>query len=200
MPGWEIVAAARTVREAEHLVREVRPDVLICEADMGAGSGIDLCRWALQASRETSVIILSYRDEPALARPAADSGARAYLLKSSPPGELRAGLERAMTGCWVLDHRTGRSRRPGPGVDLAAVSGLSQREREVLEHVLAGLGNRAIAERLCITEETVKSHVKSILRKLGARDRTHAVALALGMAEQPGRPRPVQPGAAGSAR
>jgi DNA-binding NarL/FixJ family response regulator len=69
--------------------------------------------------------------------------------------------------------------------EVASESGLSRREREVLEEMLAGLANKAIASRLCISEDTVKSHVKSIFRKLGARDRAHALALALGTASLP---------------
>ena len=66
--------------------------------------------------------------------------------------------------------------------DCVAELGLSRREREVLDELMLGLDNKAIAIRLCISEDTVKSHVKAIFRKLGARDRAHAVALALGSA------------------
>jgi len=76
----------------------------------------------------------------------------------------------------------GRAQHGRGEAEVAGESGLSRREREVLEEILAGLANKAIARRLCISEDTVKSHVKSIFRKLGARDRAHAVALAVGTA------------------
>ena len=85
----------------------------------------------------------------------------------------------------VLDERLGRSALASAGPDRVAEYGLSPREREVLNEMLVGLGNQAIAGRLCIAEDTVKSHVKAIFRKLGARDRGHAIALALGTAVPP---------------
>jgi DNA-binding NarL/FixJ family response regulator len=197
MPGYALVASARSVGAGEQLVRRVRPDLLICEADIAGESGIGLCRWIRQVSPATRVVILTGRDEPLLAQSALGAGAHGYLLKDSAPQDLIAYLEEAAAGLRVLDQRLGRARRRGQPTDPTDEFGLSRREREVLGEVLAGLGNKSIADRLCISEDTVKSHVKAIFRKLGARDRAHAVALALGTAAMPGqllRPVPRVPG------
>jgi DNA-binding NarL/FixJ family response regulator len=126
------------------------------------------------------VVIFSGRDEPLLAQAALDAGARGYLLKPSPTGWLRVQIAAAATGRLVVDDRLGLTRQPPSGFDLRDLFGLSRREREVLDEIVLGLDNQAIAGRLWIAEATVKSHVKSIRRKLGARDRAHAVAIALG--------------------
>jgi DNA-binding NarL/FixJ family response regulator len=187
VPGYTMVACARSVGEAEQLVRRVRPDLLICDVDIAGESGIGLCRWVRQASPATCVAILTGRDEPLLAQSALAAGASGYLLKDSAPEDLAAYLGEVAGGMRVLDQRLGRSRRGEHRTDPTDEFGLSRREREVLGEVLAGLDNKRIAERLCISEDTVKSHVKAIFRKLGARDRAHAVALAVGTAALPGQ-------------
>jgi DNA-binding NarL/FixJ family response regulator len=194
VPGYSLVASARSVGAGEQLVRRVRPDLLICDADIAGESGLGLCRWVRQVSPATSVAILTSRDEPLLAQSALAAGAHGYLLKDSAPEDLVSYLEEAAAGLRVLDQRLGRTRRSDHRTDPTDEFGLSRREREVLGEMLAGLANKRIAERLCISEDTVKSHVKAIFRKLGARDRAHAVALALGTAAVPGQLlRPVPP-------
>ena len=190
-PGYSLVASARSVGAGEQLVRRIRPDLMICDADIGGESGIGLCRWVRQVSPATGVVILTGRDEPLLAQSALAAGARGFLLKDSAPDDLVAYLEEASAGLQVLDQRLGRSRSGGRRTDPTDEFGLSRREREVLGEVLGGLDNKTIAGRLCISEDTVKSHVKAIFRKLGARDRAHAVALAVGTAAIPGQLRPV---------
>jgi DNA-binding NarL/FixJ family response regulator len=187
VPGYGLVGSARSVGAGEQLVRRVRPDLLICDADIAGESGLGLCRWVRQASPATCVAILTGRDEPLLAQSALAAGAHGYLLKDSAPDDLVSYLEEAAAGLRVLDQRLGRTRRSDHRADPADEFGLSRREREVLGEMLGGLGNKGIAERLCISEDTVRSHVKAIFRKLGARDRAHAVALGLGTAAMPGR-------------
>jgi len=187
LPGYSLVASARSVSAGEQLVRRVRPDLLICEADIAGESGIGLCRWVRQFSPATCVAILTGRDEPLLAQSALAAGVHGYLLKDSAPEDLVAYLEGAAAGLRVLDQRLGRARRTDRRTDPTDEFGLSRREHEVLAEMLAGLDNKRIAARLCISEDTVKSHVKAIFRKLGARDRAHAVALAVGTAAAPDR-------------
>jgi DNA-binding NarL/FixJ family response regulator len=203
MPGHVLAGAAGTVAEAEQLVRRVRPELLICEATIAGESGIGLCRWTRQVSPGTTVVILTGRDEPLLVQSALSAGAMGFLLKDSPAESLMAALRQVRFGMRALDERLGRTRPGLAGGDSAAEFGLSPREREVLDEVVLGFDNKFIAARLCISEDTVKSHVKAIFRKLGARDRAHAVALALGSATMtlPTRtlpagvqPRPARPG------
>ena len=186
-PGVRLVAAARSVGAGEQVVRRVRPDLVICDTDIGGESGIGLCRWVRQVAPATCVAILTGRDEPLLAQSALAAGAHGYLLKDSAPEDLVSYLEEAAAGLRVLDQRLGRARRHDHRADPADEFGLSRREREVLAEMVAGLPNQQIAERLGICEDTVKSHVKAVFRKLGARDRAHAVALALGTAAVPGQ-------------
>lgn len=182
MNGFTVAAAARTVAEAEQLVLRTQPDLLVCDSDLDDECGISLCRWARRASPRTVAVILTARDDPQLAMSALAAGAAGYLLKATQPEELMGYLRAAARGQRVLDERLGRSALASAGPDRVAEYGLSPREREVLNEMLVGLGNQAIAGRLCIAEDTVKSHVKAIFRKLGARDRGHAIALALGTA------------------
>lgn len=93
---------------------------------------------------------------------------------------LRSLLARAARGSVVLDPRLGRRRIPPPALQAMTLETLSPREREVLAELVHGLDNRGIAARLCISEETVKSHVKAILRKLDADSRAQAMAMLLG--------------------
>jgi DNA-binding NarL/FixJ family response regulator len=186
VPGYVLVAAAATVAGAEQAVRRARPGLLICDADIAGESGIALCRRVRLAAPATRVAILTSRDEPLLAQSAFAAGADGYLLKDSAPEDLAAYLQEAAAGLRVHDQRLGRARPGEQRTDPAGELGLSPREREVLGELLAGLDNKRIALRLCISEDTVKSHVKAIFRKLGARDRAHAVALALGTAAMPG--------------
>jgi DNA-binding NarL/FixJ family response regulator len=178
---YVLAASARDLAEAEQLVLRVQPDLLVTEVDLAGESGLALCRWVRQVSLPTVPVILTGRDEPVLAQSALAAGAVGYLLKSSPPEALMASFRRIAQGARVLDERLGMT-RPGPDLADAADFGLSPREGDVLDQLLMGLDNRAIAARLCISEDTVKSHVKAIFRKLGARDRAHAMALAFGTA------------------
>ncbi len=179
---YSLAATAGTIAAAEQLIRRVRPGLLICETDIAGDSGLGLCRWVRQVSTGTAVVILTGRDEPLLARSALAAGARGYLLKDTAPDHLVAGLDRAVAGMIVVDGRLGASRIDDLRVDPADEFGFSRREREVLMELVGGLDNKSIARSLCIAEDTVKSHVKAIFRKLGARDRAHAVALILGTA------------------
>ena len=114
VPGYSLVASARSVGAGEQLIRRIRPDLLICDADIAGESGIGLCRWVRQASPATGVAILTSRDEPLLAQSALAAGAHGYLLKDSAPEDLVGYLEEAAAGLRVLDQRLGRSRQGEP--------------------------------------------------------------------------------------
>jgi len=181
-PGYVLAAAASTVTAAEQLIQRVRPDMLISDVTIAGESGVGLCRWTRQASPATAVVMLTSRDEPLLVQSALAAGAVGFLLKDSPPEALLGYLCQVAPGARVLDGRLGSTRPRAGAAQCGAELGLSRREREVLDELMLGLDNKAIATRLCISEDTVKSHVKAIFRKIGARDRAHAVALALGSA------------------
>ena len=180
---YSVVGAAETAAAAEQLVSRMRPAMLICDVDLAGEAGLDLSWWTAQVSAATRVAFLTSRDEPRLADSVLMAGAAGYLLKDTAPELIAASLDRVAAGEVVIDTRLGTSRAASLPVAALLGGDFSRREGEVLTQLARGLDNKSIAGQLCISEETVKSHVKAIFRKLGARDRAHAVALALGAAQ-----------------
>ncbi len=169
-----VVAEASTGREAIELFRIHRPDVTLMDMRMPDLGGVDAMTEILRDSREAKFIVLStYGGDVQILR-ALKAGARAYLLK----GFLRKELLYTIRCVYA-----GRKRIP-PEIaaqiaDHAGESNLTEREMDVLQSIAAGNPNKLVADKLRITEDTVKAHVKSILSKLSANDRTHAVTIAV---------------------
>lgn len=169
-----VIAEGSTGREAIELFRIHRPDVTLMDMRMPGLSGIDAMTEILRDFPEAKFIVLStYSGDVQILR-ALKAGARAYLLK----GFLRKQLLDAIRSVYA-----GRKRIP-PEIaiqiaDHAGESNLTDREIDVLQLIAAGNPNKLVADRLKITEDTVKAHVKSILSKLSANDRTHAVTIAV---------------------
>jgi DNA-binding NarL/FixJ family response regulator len=187
---YSVIAAVSSAAAAEHLVSRVRPALLVCDVDILGEARLDLSWWTRCVSAATRVVFLTSRDEPRLAESAIVAGAAGYLLKDTAPEVIAASLDRVTAGEVVLDARLGTTRAAALPVAVLLGSDFSRREGEVLTELARGLDNRSIAGQLCISEETVKSHMKAIFRKLGARDRAHAVALALGAATPTATPAP----------
>jgi DNA-binding NarL/FixJ family response regulator len=180
-----VVASTTDPDRAAQLVRDSDPDVALVDLRMRTTTGIDLCEALHRVDEDLKVVILTvYDDEQYLFR-ALQAGAAGYLGKQVRAEELCEALERVAAGETVVDPGlAGRVARSAarlergeywPGAHL----GLTQRESEVLGLLVGGHSNRAIAERLTLGEETVKTHVRGILRKLGVTDRTQAVAFAI---------------------
>jgi DNA-binding NarL/FixJ family response regulator len=172
--GMEIIAIAMSGREALEKYREFRPDVTLLDLRLGDMSGID----ALIAIRGEfpggRVIMLTMFEGDVEIQRAMKVGASAYLLKSMPSETIIETIRRVYTGKKYV--------APEIAVQLAEHMGeetLSPRETEVLCLVSGGNRNQDIAKKLFISEETVKIHVRHILEKLNASDRTQAVAIAL---------------------
>lgn len=169
-----LVAESANGGEAIQKFREHRPDVTLMDLRLPDMSGID----ALIAIRadfpEARVIMLTTFEGDVEIQRSLEAGARGYLLKSMPPKELVEGIRQVYAGRkWIP---------PELAAHLAEHLGeeaLTERETEVLQHIAGGNRNRDIAERLFISEETVKVHIKHIMEKLGATDRTQAVAIAV---------------------
>lgn len=180
-----VVGQAVGADGALSVITGLTPDVVLCDVRMQGISGLDLCRTVHERDPGRKVVLLSvYEDEQYLFQ-ALRAGASGYLLKKISGEELVAQIERAHAGAIVID--PGMAAR---AVDTAARlqrdefwpgarRGLTQRESEILSFMVSGLSNRAIAVRLVISDETVKSHLRSIYRKLEVGDRTSAVATAL---------------------
>jgi DNA-binding NarL/FixJ family response regulator len=169
-----LVAGAATGREAILRFREHRPDVTLMDLRLPDMSGIDAMRAIRDEFPDARIVMLTTFEGDVEIQRALEAGARGYLLKSMPPKELIEGIRHV---------HAGRKRIP-PEVAAQLAEHFSEdpltpREVEVLRRVAAGDRNKDIAERLSISEETVKVHVKHIMEKLAASDRTQAVSIAL---------------------
>jgi DNA-binding NarL/FixJ family response regulator len=170
----QLVAEAATGRETVERFRAVRPDVTLLDIQMPEMSGIDALIAIRSEFPTAKVIILTTYGGDVLAQRALKAGAYAYVLK----GLVRKELLETIRAVHVGQKRI----HPDVATELAAHIGevaLSEREIEVLKLVAAGNSNKEIGARLNITEQTAKAHMKRIVAKLGANDRTHAVTLAL---------------------
>jgi DNA-binding NarL/FixJ family response regulator len=169
-----LVAEASNGREAIEQFRIHRPDVTLMDLQMPEMSGVDAMIAICGEFPGARIIVLTTYAGDVQALRALKAGARAYLLK----GLLRKELLETIR----LVH-AGKKRVPAEVAtelaEHASDDALSSREIEVLRLVSGGNANKEIGARLCITEETVKGHVKNILAKLGANDRTHAVTIGL---------------------
>jgi DNA-binding NarL/FixJ family response regulator len=181
----EVVAATTDPDEARRLVANVTPDIALIDVRMRAASGLELCSEFLRIAPSTKVVLLTVYDDEQYLFEALRAGASGYLTKQVLADELIAHLRQVLAGDIVVDPSlAGRVALSAarlhrgefwPGASL----GLSQRESQVLELLVRGLPNRAIAAELVLGEETIKTHVRSIYRKLGVTDRAQAVAVAL---------------------
>jgi DNA-binding NarL/FixJ family response regulator len=169
-----LVAEAGDGRDAIQTFREHQPDVTLMDIRLPGISGIDTMIAIRSEFPEARILMLTTFEGDAEIQRALQAGARGYMLKSMPPGELLAGIREV---------HAGRKRIPPEvAAQLAEHMGeetLTARELEVLQQVAGGNRNRDVAGRLFISEETVKVHVKHIMEKLGAKDRTEAVSIAL---------------------
>lgn len=180
-----VVGQAVGAERALSVVDELQPDIVLTDVRMQGSSGLDLCQELRQRDPGRKVVMLSVYDDEQYLFQALRVGASGYLLKSISSDDLVRQLEFVHSGETAID--PGMAAR---AVDTAARmqrdefwpgarQGLTQRESEILSFVVSGLSNRAIATKLVIGDETVKSHLRSIYRKLGVSDRAGAVATAL---------------------
>jgi len=170
----EIVAEASNGREALELFRKHRPDVTLMDLQMPEMNGIDAMSAIRGEFPDARIIVLTTHAGDVQVSRALKAGARAYLLKSLLRKELLDTIRAVHAG----------QKRVSPELaaeiaEHSADSALTPREIDVLRLVAGGNANKEIAARLSLTEETVKAHIRNILGKLGANDRTHAVAIGL---------------------
>jgi DNA-binding NarL/FixJ family response regulator len=190
-PGIEVVAAAGDGDEAVQLARRFRPDIVLMDLRMPRTDGVAATRRILDELPATGVIVLTtYADDESVFA-ALQAGARGYLTKDAAAAEIQRAIRTVSAGEALLDPSVQRrllERTLGGGGGTAGVpvevqqvypDGLTQREAEVLREIAAGRSNREIADRLSISEATVKTHVNNIFSKAGARDRAQAVVYAV---------------------
>jgi DNA-binding NarL/FixJ family response regulator len=173
-PGMVLVAQACTAEDGVAQFRKHQPDVTLMDLRLPDKSGIDAMRTIRGEFPEARVIVLTTFEGDAEIQRALEAGARAYILKNMPPKELVEVIEQV---------HAGKKRIPSQVAARLAEhlsdETLTDREIQVLGEIAGGNRNRDIAEKLFITEETVKVHIKHIMEKLGASDRTQAVAIGI---------------------
>jgi DNA-binding NarL/FixJ family response regulator len=168
-----IVGEASNGREAIEMFRSKRPDVALMDLQMPDLNGIDAIVAIRQEHPQARIIVLTTYEGDVLARRALKAGATGYILKDMIRTELLEAIRAVHLGRRYIPQKI--------AAELAehyAEDDLSDREIEVLRDVARGSSNKIIASRLSISEATVKAHMKNILLKLGASDRTHAVSIA----------------------
>jgi DNA-binding NarL/FixJ family response regulator len=170
----EFVAEASSGHEAIEQFRKHQPDVVLMDLQMPDMNGIDAMIAIRNEFPDARFIILTtYAGDVQISR-ALKAGARAYLLKSLLRRELLDTIRAVFAGQKRIPAEVAAQ-----VADHLADDSLTSREIDVLRLIAAGNANKIVADKLSITEETVKGHVKSILSKLGANDRTHAVTIGL---------------------
>ncbi len=181
----EVVGEAGDGAEALALLARTAADVVIMDIRMPVMDGIEATRRLCSGASEPKVLVLTTFDTDADAFAALQAGASGFLLKNAPPEELLAAIRVVVAGESVVAPRVTRAlldRFAGQltlaGSSDARLAALTNREREVLEQIAAGLSNSEIAERLHVAEATVKTHFGRILTKLGLRDRVQVVVFA----------------------
>jgi DNA-binding NarL/FixJ family response regulator len=173
-PDMVMVGQAATGEEGVREFRAHRPDVTLLDLRLPDMSGVEVLRAIRAEAPEARVVILTTFEGDVEIQRALEAGARGYLLKTMPPGELVEAIRQVHAGKKRIP--------PAVAAQLAehvSDEALTPREIEVLRHIAQGNRNKDIGERLFISEETVKVHVKHVMDKLGASDRTEAVAIAI---------------------
>ena len=173
-PDMKVVAEAATGRDAIEQFRIHQPDVTLLDLRLPDMSGIDALSAIRKDFSQARFIMLTTFDGDIDIQRALSAGAHAYLLKSMPTGDLFSTIRQVHRGKKYVPTAVAQQL-----AEHFSSESLTQREMDVLRHLAEGNRNRDIAEKLFISEETVKVHVKNIMAKLGASDRTQAVGIAV---------------------
>lgn len=170
--GVEVVGEAASIPELLRAVAGSPADIVVLDVSMPGGDGIDAIRALHDLQPELRVLVLTMFDDAGSARRALRAGASGYLIKGASGDDVLGAIRSIAAGQVVVDGLVRQVLTPDPdGI-------LSDREQDVVRLIAAGLTNSAIAERLFLSEKTVRNHVSAIFRKLGASNRVDAVRLA----------------------
>jgi DNA-binding NarL/FixJ family response regulator len=191
--GCEVVGTAGTASEGRELVERLDPDVALVDIRLGDDSGIDLTRALLDARPERRIVLYTGSSDVELLVSGLDSGARGYALKEGTPAELTGAIQTVAEGGTYVDPRL----RPAllSRETTQRLPALSPREGEIIDLLAQGLTGEQVAERLVLSSETVKTHIRNAMAKLEANTRVHAIAIALreGFINPPPEPESTRP-------
>lgn len=168
--SFKVVAQAQDGMEAVSLFRTHRPQLTVLDLHMPRMDGLGAVAAIQEFPRALIAVLTSYEGDARVAR-ALSLGVRSYILKTSEPRDVMCALRRVLDGAVVVEQRLAK-------VACTSQDDLTSREISVIKLVEQGSPNRDIGVSLNVSEHTVKARIKSILAKLGANDRTHAVTLA----------------------
>ena len=184
-PEFDVVGEAGSVLQAIEMARQLQPDLILMDFSLPDGTGLEATQAILQENPDCKIVFLTVYETDEKLLDAIRLGAKGYMLKNVPITKLLSSLQalergepaisRAMTGRII--EAFSRMENPQPGKS-EALSRLSQREREILQELAEGLSNQEIANRLFISENTVKHHIHSILTKLELQNRREATGFA----------------------
>jgi DNA-binding NarL/FixJ family response regulator len=188
----EVVGEAGNGREALAVIQELTPDVVLMDLGLPAPNGIETTQRLKRELPHTGVIVLASNDDEDQLFDAIKAGAAAYVLKDIDPSDLTAIIRRVRSGEYLINDKVFSKPAVASRVlkefrELAVYGNdaqpifapLSPREVEILDNIAQGMTNKQVAYALSISEQTVKNHMSSILRKLSVNDRTQAVVYAM---------------------
>ncbi len=184
VPGIEVVGEVGDGAEAVELVPEARPDVVLMDLKMPGVNGVQATREIRDRYPDVRVLVLTTYDADEWVFDAIRSGASGYLLKDTTRAELVAAIEGTAEGKSFVDPEVAgkllsQVARSAPQRTTTVAADLSEREMDVLRLLARGFTNADVAERLYLSEGTVRNYVSNVLSKLGVADRTQAAVLAL---------------------
>ena len=175
--GIEVLGTAGTADEGRALIEQHDPDVALIDIRLGEDSGIDLTARLIDQVPERRIVLYTGSNDIELLISGLDSGARGYALKDGTQSELTTALKTVAEGGTYVDprlHPALLSRRA-----TSTQKSLSKREREIMDLLAQGLTGEQVAEKLFLSPETIKTHIRNAMNKLEANTRVHAIAIAL---------------------
>ena len=175
--GHEVVGAAGNVAAGLDLVEHAEPELALVDIRLPDGSGIELTRQLLERFPDLAVVLYTGDADADVLYEGLDSGARGYVLKAGTIDELLAAIQQVAAGGSYVDPRLDRILLSPRAT--ARVAQLSPREREIMHLMAEGMTAEQIGTQLGVSVETVRTHVRNVIRKLQARNRVHAIAIAL---------------------
>lgn len=178
--GIQVVGEAGTTDEAVAVAADLRPDVVLMDLHIPGAGGVAATETILARSPETAVLVLTMHDDDLHLRDAIQAGARGYLLKDSGSDAIIEAILAVHRGQLIFDRGVAQHLRAVTtgSATRRVFPSLTDRELDILDRIGRGLSNDIIAARMGINTKTVQNNVSTILLKLGAHDRAHAVAIA----------------------
>ena len=175
--GCQVVGTAGDAAQGRALIERLHPDVSLVDIRLGEDSGIRLTADLIDADPDRRIVLYTGSSDIDLLFSGLDSGARGYALKEGTPSELTTALTTVAEGGTYVDprlHPALLSRRA-----TQTQKALSKREREIMDLLAQGLTGEQVAEKLYLSPETIKTHIRNAMSKLEANTRVHAIAIAL---------------------